>query len=384
MFQLNKKKLLLFIAVIIIIFLFLTVWINFISERDTDIKPVEGNHATIVDDDIDVPQVSSVAMNLKIPWDLDFFPDGSIIFTERPGKVYVIDQETGLLKEPILTLDNVEHIGEGGLLGIALHPSFKDTGFVYLYYTYKKEDEIFNRVVRYKMDNSYIVDVTQKKIIIDKIPGARTHNGGRIDFGPDENLYVTTGDAAQPKLSQDMSSLAGKILRVKDDGKIPSNNPFNDSPVYSLGHRNPQGLAWDSDGNLWSTEHGAIAKDELNLIEAGKNYGWPIIEGDETHPNMESPILQSGRDTWAPSGATYYNGSIYFAGLRGQTLYQAKIDSDSVELFTHFDKEFGRLRSVFLGPDNNLYVLTSNRDGRGVPVSIDDQIIRINPEKILS
>ncbi|MCS3924158.1 PQQ-dependent sugar dehydrogenase [Methanosalsum natronophilum] len=384
MFQLNKKKLLLFIAVIIIIFLFLTVWINFISERDTDIKPVEGNHATIVDDDIDVLQVSSVAINLKIPWDLDFFPDGSIIFTERPGKVYVIDQETGLLKEPILTLDNVEHIGEGGLLGIALHPSFKDTGFVYLYYTYKKEDEIFNRVVRYKMDNSYIVDVTQKKIIIDKIPGARTHNGGRIDFGPDENLYVTTGDAAQPKLSQDMSSLAGKILRVKDDGKIPSNNPFNDSPVYSLGHRNPQGLAWDSDGNLWSTEHGAIAKDELNLIEAGKNYGWPIIEGDETHPNMESPILQSGRDTWAPSGATYYNGSIYFAGLRGQTLYQAKIDSDSVELFTHFDKEFGRLRSVFLGPDNNLYVLTSNRDGRGVPVSIDDQIIRINPEKILS
>ncbi len=384
MFQLNKKKLLLFIAVIIIIFLFLTVWINFISERDTDIKPVEGNHATIVDDDIDVLQVSSVAINLKIPWDLDFFPDGSIIFTERPGKVYVIDQETGLLKEPILTLDNVEHIGEGGLLGIALHPSFKDTGFVYLYYTYKKEDEIFNRVVRYKMDNSYIVDVTQKKIIIDKIPGARTHNGGRIDFGPDENLYVTTGDAAQPKLSQDMSSLAGKILRVKDDGKIPSNNPFNDSPVYSLGHRNPQGLAWDSDGNLWSTEHGAIAKDELNLIEAGKNYGWPIIEGDETHPNMESPILQSGRDTWAPSGATYYNGSIYFAGLRGQTLYQAKIDSDSVELFTHFDREFGRLRSVFLGPDNNLYVLTSNRDGRGVPVSIDDQIIRINPEKILS
>ncbi|RQD84120.1 PQQ-dependent sugar dehydrogenase [Methanosalsum natronophilum] len=384
MFQLNKKKLLLFIAVIIIIFLFLTVWINFISERDTDIKPVEGNHATIVDDDIDVLQVSSVAINLKIPWDLDFFPDGSIIFTERPGKVYVIDQETGLLKEPILTLDNVEHIGEGGLLGIALHPSFKDTGFVYLYYTYKKEDEIFNRVVRYKMDNSYIVDVTQKKIIIDKIPGARTHNGGRIDFGPDENLYVTTGDAAQPKLSQDMSSLAGKILRVKDDGKIPSNNPFNDSPVYSLGHRNPQGLAWDSDGNLWSTEHGAIAKDELNLIEAGNNYGWPIIEGDETHPNMESPILQSGRDTWAPSGATYYNGSIYFAGLRGQTLYQAKIDSDSVELFTHFDREFGRLRSVFLGPDNNLYVLTSNRDGRGVPVSIDDQIIRINPEKILS
>jgi glucose/arabinose dehydrogenase len=320
-----------------------------------------------------------VAKKLEIPWALDFLPDGGIIFTERPGRVRLIDPREGLLPEPLLTIAEVAHRGEGGLLGIAVHPDFGENPFIYVYYTYQQDGSLANRVVRFrKQDNKLL----EEKIIIDNIPGAYLHNGGRIKFGPDGRLYITTGDALNPDLAQDKNSLAGKILRLNDDGTIPEDNPFPDSPVYSVGHRNPQGLTWDEQGRLWATEHGARATDEINLIEPGKNYGWPVIRGEETAAGLESPVIQSGEETWAPSGAAFFQGSLFFAGLRGQSLYQLRIEDRAVTLRRHLTETFGRLRDVSAGPDGFLYLLTSNRDGRGAPIAEDDRIIKINPKEL--
>jgi len=360
------------IILFIVLFLVSFIWWNFFGQRLTKLPPV-----VIEEEILEAPLAASVAKNLEVPWALDFLPDGSIIFTERPGRIRFIDPKEGLLPEPLLVIDEVAHVGEGGLLGIAVHPDFDQNQFIYVYYTYQKNEELVNRVVRFKMENKKLVD---KKIIIDNIPGAIYHNGGRIKFGPDGLLYITTGDAQIPDLAQDKNSLAGKILRIKDDGSIPDDNPFPGSPVYSLGHRNPQGLAWDKHGRLWATEHGAIGTDEINLIEPGKNYGWPIIKGEERAEGMESPIIQSGKETWAPAGATFFEDSLFFVGLRGQSLYEFK--TKEMTLKQHFNKKFGRLRDVVLGQDGFLYILTSNRDGRGLPMPDDDKIIKINPRKI--
>ena len=269
------------------------------------------------------------------------------------------------------------HVGEGGLLGIAVHPEFETNSFVYVYYTYESDENLANRVVRYRKEGEALVD---EKSIIDDIPGARFHDGGRIKFGPDGHLYVTTGDSLATELSQDKKSLVGKILRLKDDGSLPPDNPVTGTYVYSFGHRNPQGLAWDGEGRLWSTEHGQSGTDELNLIEPGKNYGWPTARGDEKATGLESPMIHSGRGTWAPAGMAYFESSIYYTGLRGQSLYEFEIGD--TELRRHLNKNFGRLRDVVVGPDNFLYILTSNRDGRAIPTSDDDLLIRINPEKL--
>lgn len=324
----------------------------------------------------DNPKVSILAQNLDIPWDLTFLPDKSILFTERKGQVRFINKNGNLKQTPVLTISDIKLIGEGGLLGITAHPNFATNNFIYLYYTYStSEDNTLNRVVRYKFTNE---ELTDRKVIVDNIPGSTFHNGGRLKFGPDLLLYITTGDAQEPSSAQDKNSLAGKILRVTDEGEKAPGNPF-DSLIYSYGHRNPQGLAWDKNNRLWETEHGNSATDEVNLIEAGKNYGWPEITGDETRLGMVSPVIQSSNVTWAPSGATYYNDKLYFAGLRGATLFEL---SEGNNLKEYFKGEFGRLRSVVLGPDNMFYVLTSNRDGRGIPNSDDDKILRVNPEKL--
>ncbi len=221
--------------------------------------------------------------------------------------------------------------------------------------------------------------MTDETTIIDGIPSDRIHNGGRIAFGPDDYLYVTTGDAAEAALAQDRESMAGKILRLEDDGSIPADNPFG-TEVYSYGHRNAQGITWDDEGRLWSTEHGPSARDELNVVEAGGNYGWPNITGAETHPEMESPAFHSGQyETWAPAGGTYVDGSVFFAGLRGERLYEARVEGGEVNAFTsHLAGDFGRLRAVTLAPDEEyLYLTTSNTDGRGDERAGDDRLIRI-------
>lgn len=318
-----------------------------------------------------------VAENLAIPWEIAFLPDGDLLVTERPGTLKRIGKEGR-----VYDIEGVEHVGEGGLLGMTLHPQFQENRWLYLYLTTKDESGLINRVDRYRFENDHL---SEKKTIIDKIPGAAYHDGGRIVFGPDGYLYITTGDASRSNLAQDIDSLAGKILRLKDDGLIPPDNPFGNA-VYSYGHRNPQGLAWDNKGRLWATEHGRSGilsgLDELNLIEKGKNYGWPVIQGDETRAGMELPVAQSGPDaTWAPAGVAFLNGSLFFGGLRGESLYEAKIlNENKVSLRVYFQQEFGRIRAVALGPDGYIYIATSNTDGRGEPRLNDDKIIKINPK----
>ncbi|MBI4078833.1 MAG: PQQ-dependent sugar dehydrogenase [Candidatus Levybacteria bacterium] len=329
------------------------------------------------------PKTQVIATNLDTPWGLAFLPNGELLVTERQGNVKRIDQNGNVAT--VATLSKVQEIGEGGLLGIALHPDFSKNNFVYFYYTYSAAgNDTLNRVVRLTYKNNQL---SNEQIIVDAIPGASNHNGGRIKFGPDKNLYITTGDAQNPSLSQDKNSLAGKILRVTDEGKPVPGNPFNNL-VYSYGHRNPQGIAWDSKGRMWEVEHGQSATDELNSIEMGKNYGWPEIQGDEEKVGMVKPRVHSGANTtWAPSGAAIVNDKLYFAGLRGQSLYQVSLNSDRIykmeqplEVKSLLQGEFGRLRDVVLGPDNMLYITTSNRDGRGSPAEDDDKIIKVNPK----
>lgn len=284
-----------------------------------------------------------------------------------------------LQTEPFFIVRDVASRGESGLLGIAVHPDFPQNQFVYIYYTYQSGGNLANKVVRLKKQGDTLAE---DKVIIDGIPGATIHDGGRIKFGPDGFLYIGTGDAAVPNQAQDMNSLAGKILRLSDDGTIPPDNPFPNSPVYSLGHRNPQGVAWDDRGRLWETEHGSSATDELNLIEPGRNYGWPVIRGDETRAGMAGPVIHSGAVTWAPSGIAFAERALFFAGLRGQSLFQFTPDKAQAGLPRHLQNRFGRLRDVVLGPDGFLYLLTNNRDGRGVPSPDDDQIIRIDPKRL--
>jgi glucose/arabinose dehydrogenase len=314
------------------------------------------------------------AKNLIVPWDIAFLPDGDMLITERPGRL----SQMGKVKRffPLASFP----IGEGGLLGIALHPDFAQNHWVYIYSTIQKRGEIVNRLERYRLDKD---SLTEKKIIMDDIPGAPYHDGGRIAFGPDGYLYITTGDAAEAKLAQEINSLAGKILRIRDDGSIPMDNPFGNA-VYSYGHRNSQGLTWDASGRLWSTEHGPsgweAGYDELNLIKKGQNYGWPVIRGTERYPGMQTPVLQSGKEVWAPASALYWDGSIFFGGLRGEALYEARINKEPIELKEHFKGELGRIRTVVLGPDGYFYLTTSNLDGRGTPRTDDDKVVRINPQ----
>lgn len=323
--------------------------------------------------------LSAVAKYLEIPWSMVFLPDGSMLFTERPGRVRAIDKNGILLEKPIAQISTVKHIGEGGLLGITIHPDFKKNHFVYLYYTYSSDERgTENRVSRFIFENDSLLN---EEIIINAIPGASFHNGGRIKFGPDNFLYITTGDSQTSSLSQNTNSLAGKILRVTDDGLPAPGNSFGNL-VYSYGHRNPQGLAWDRNDQLWATEHGRSGLlsgyDELNKIEIGKNYGWPDIQGDDIKPGMERPILHSGAmKTWAPSGMAIVGESVFFTGLRGEILYEANISEDQISIKEHFKGEFGRLRDVILGPNGFLYIATSNRDGRGSPTPKDDRIIKV-------
>ncbi|MEK7873471.1 MAG: PQQ-dependent sugar dehydrogenase, partial [Chloroflexota bacterium] len=273
-------------------------------------------------------------------------------------------------------------------------PQFARNGYVYVAYTYRGGDgRLLDRLARLREDPASGKGVLDR-VLWDGVPGGSIHDGGRVKFGPDGKLYWTLGEAGNAALAQDISSLNGKILRLNPDGTVPADNPIPGSPVYSYGHRNPQGLAWQpGTGRLYATEHGpsgglqGCCRDEVNLIEPGKNYGWPVIAGSQTREGMVSPVIQSGDTvTWAPGGAAFvtrgpWAGSLLFTGLRGQALYRLTLDPrdprNTLGLEALFEGRYGRLRDVAEGPDGALYVLTSNRDGRGSPSADDDRVLRL-------
>jgi len=335
----------------------------------------------------DIPTTTVIASNLDTPWAIAFLPDKSMLVTERPGTVRFIDANGTLDSSPVATINKVKEIGEGGLLGISAHPEFEKNHYVYLYYTYSGNgSNTLNRVVRMTYADKKL---SAEKIIVDQIPGSSNHNGGRIKFGPDSYLYITTGDAENPSLAQDKNALGGKILRVTDEGSAAPGNPFGNL-TYSYGHRNPQGLAWDSNDTLWETEHGpsggqfGTGHDEVNKIERGKNYGWPTIIGDAERAGMETAYVNSGNNTWAPADAAIKDNTLYFSGLRGQALYILSLTSTPGQIQTALKGELGRIREVIIGPDDMLYITTSNHDGRGNPKDDDDKVIRLNIQKLLN
>jgi len=354
-------------------------------------SPPPQPQASSTTDSINI-KVADFITGLDVPWEMAFAPDGRIFVTERPGKILVIE-DGKLQEEPWMNLD-VAAVGEGGLLGLALDPDFARNHYVYVAYTYLVGvDKLQNRLVRLREDTSTGKGVMDK-ILLDGAAGNIVHDGGRVKFGPDGKLYWSVGETGNPQLAQDLSSLNGKILRINPDGTIPADNPFPGSPVYSYGHRNPEGLAFQPVTNrLYSTEHGPSGgfygqgQDEINYIEPGKNYGWPVIHGDQTHEGMVNPIIQTGEsETWAPAGATFvvggpWDGSLLFAGLRGETLYRIVLDKADPQKVISFDKyftgQYGRLRDVVRGPDGALYILTNNTDGRGNLRPGDDRILRL-------
>lgn len=336
------------------------------------------------------PRVEVVASNLEVPWALAFAPDGRLFFTERPGRLRVM-VEGQLQPDPVATFPVVARAGdESGLMGLAIDPDFPNNGFIYVMYSYRNsQGQIRNRISRLVVEGN---QASGETILVDGIPGASIHDGGRLRFGPAAKLFATTGDAAVPASAQNLGSLSGKILRLNSDGTVPDDNPFPGLLAYTRGHRNPEGLAFQlGSGQLFSTEHGPVGNDEFNIIDAGQNYGWPIVQGTSGDPDFVEPTLVFNPSV-APAGATFYDGdrlsdwtgNLFFGTLRGQHIHRVVLGGlDSRQVVAQerlFEGEFGRIRDVIQGPDGFIYFSTSNRDGRGNPAPEDDRILRIVPE----
>ncbi|MCC5890122.1 MAG: PQQ-dependent sugar dehydrogenase [Alkalibacterium sp.] len=313
-----------------------------------------------------------VAENLETPWSI-VKHDETFFLTERPGNIVRIENGETTRQEVELERE-ISTVPEAGLLGFILDPDFSDNNLAYAYYTYEDSNGPFNRIITLQLDNDIWYE---ESVLLDEIPSGRVHHGGRLKIGPDDLLYAATGDAAVPELAQDTDSLAGKILRLNRDGSIPEDNPEPDSYIYSYGHRNPQGLTWAADGTMYSSEHGSTANDEINLIEAGQNYGWPVIEGEETQEGMQSPLYSSGmEETWAPSGMDYHDGRLFVSGLRGEAVYEFDLDEGD---YREVVSEFGRIRDVLI-EDGKMYFISSNTDGRGAPTENDDKLFQLSIE----
>ncbi len=323
-------------------------------------------------------EVSTLASDLEVPWSFAFLPDGDALVTERDSGRLLRVSPSGEVRE-VQTLPE-RGSGEGGLLGVAVSPDYEDDRYVYAYYTTAED----NRVVRFRLGG-------RPRPILTGIPANTYHDGGRIKFGPDGMLYVTTGDAGETANSQDRSSLGGKILRISPDGSVPGDNPFPGSPVYSYGHRNVQGLAWDAEGRLFASEFGKNTWDEVNRIVAGENYGWPEVEGEGGEDQgYVDPITVWATSEASPSGAEIlvdgaipqWEGDLFVAALRGERLWRLELNGrgEVVEREKLLDGEAGRIRDVARAPDGSLWVSTSNRDSYGSPVSEqDDRILRLAP-----
>jgi glucose/arabinose dehydrogenase len=329
-------------------------------------------------------RVDVVATGLEVPWEIAFLPEGGALITERPGRIRLLAGDGRLQREPVANVE-VSAEGEGGLMGLALDPEFADNELVYLYFTTAQG----MKLERWRYSGGRL---TREALLVSDLEAGPNHDSGRIAFAPDDQLYVATGDAGSPELAQDDGSLNGKYLRLtseqyRGDGEVRPE-------IVSKGHRNPQGLDWQpGTGRLISTEHGPSGGDgpqgfdEINEILPGRNYGWPEVYGED-HEGFEAP-LRVYEEAIAPSGATYveregsrWTGDYVFATLRGEALYRLRFDGDRiVDEEVLLKGDFGRLRTVVEGPDGALYVLTSNRDGRGSPDDADDRILRVTPPR---
>lgn len=324
----------------------------------------ESDFVTILAENLDKPRAIAIS-------------NDRIFVTEKDGMIKVIQNNT-LLESPLAALRGAD-VFDGGLLGIALHPNFLTNHYMYVFLTYEEDDNLWNKILRITESENKLQNA---ETILDKIPGSSFTNGGFMKFGPDEKLYVGTGTISDAShLPQDLNSLSGKILRLNDDGTIPDDNPFSNSYVYSLGHRNPQGMTWDDDGNLFVAEVGPEKNDEINLIQAGKNYGWPEEQcsGDK---DFEDALLCYDPSI-EPGGILFYSGDsldfespFILASMRAANLYQLDFE-EGLSSQKSILSGIGRVRDVVQGPDGSLYVITSNTDGKGFPDSMDDKLLRI-------
>ena len=338
-------------------------------------------------------KVEEVVGGLYVPWSIVFTSQDRVLVNERNGNIRVIEGGE-LLEAPLFTFVDVSEQSEAGLMGLTIDPNYEDNKYLYACYTYTVGGGLRNKIVRLVDEgNSARVD----KTLLDDFPAAEVHAGCRIKFGPDGKLYVTTGDARDRQLAQDLGSLAGKILRMNSDGSIPTDNPFDGSYVYSYGHRNPQGLSWNSQTReMFETEHGPSGfdgpggGDEVNIIMPGKNYGWPEVSHEESAEGMESPKWVF-TPAVAPASALVYSGrmfpqfkgNLFFGGLAGTGLYRVSFDAaEAISAEKVGEVNFGRIRDVVESPNGEIWFSTSNRDGRGQVRVGDDKIYRLVAAKI--
>lgn len=346
-----------------------------------------------------------VAKRLHVPWEILWGPDDKIWYTERDGTISRLDPVSKVSKV-LIDIASVYENSESGLLGLAIHPQFPDSAFVYAVYTYGSSGNIRERLVRFTYNSSQDL-LANEKILINNIPGNTTHDGSRLLFGPDGKLYMTTGDAQNKPSAQDLNSLNGKILRINPNGTIPLDNPSPNSYVWSYGHRNPQGLTFSSNGTLYNSEHGENENDEINLIEKNKNYGWPYVRGFcdndfdfDTDPARDenyycnlwnpAPPLRRWTPTIATAGLEYYGADLFsefkntllLTSLKERDIRILTLSADGKSItneITTLNNTLGRIRDLCVGKDGEIYFATSNQDGRGTPVSTDDRIIKFTP-----
>lgn len=337
-------------------------------------------------------QVEVVAKGLEVPWSLVFTNPDRLLVAERAGRIRVIENNQ-LNPQPLITLEEVSSNAEEGLMGIAKDPDYENNHFIYACYAYNASGSLQDRVVRLIDEGS---SIREDKVILEGIPAAAFHAGCALSFGPDNKLYITTGDATDKNIAQDPTSLGGKILRLNPDGSVPADNPNPESAIFSSGHRNPQGIAWHPQTkDMYATEHGpsgfdgAGGGDEINLIEPGKNYGWPLVSHDKNEEGLVAP-LKTFTPAEAPASAMFYGSvvfpqftnSLFFGALRGEGLVVATIDATNPALIIKIEKlniSVGRVRAVVEGPEGFIYFTSSNRDGRGKINPGDDKVYRLVP-----
>lgn len=343
------------------LFLFLMLFLSGCSANQTSLSSnTEGNPNKTI---------TVIAENLNVPWSIQKSGETWYV-SERPGTIAVI-RENEVDRQEVRFEKELADVSEAGLLGFELTPDFEQSGEAFAYYSYHQEGRIRNRVVVLaQKENRW----EENRLLLDDIPGGNTHDGGRIKIGPDQKLYVTTGDAGEKEEAQNKNTLNGKILRMNQDGTVPEDNPFPGSYIYSYGHRNPQGLAWSADGTMYASEHGNQANDEINRIEHGKNYGWPVIQGEQEQKGMETPLMTSGSNqTWAPSGLVIQKDTLYVAGLRGKAIFKFDLETEKIQ---NMSEGMDRIRDIWLEGEY-LYFISNNTDGRGSPRQGDDKLYRL-------